>query len=289
MTGLLFSSCSVVVPTLASPKIEVHIAAGQFARNLPITIQLNFPERITNKQLVKKVAAGLEPQIVVFDDAHLEIGEPFEILLEGTSADGCNRAWGEYSGSFDAHHTIVASDDIPVMQTLLGCIITTVVVIEQTSTPKPPSEYSIFLELAPKGLDPERPIVIEIWNPEQLAIREHQRECLAIQTLSTASSGEEIVQQTMECPEGIVYQEINPETHKFAVADIQDGGLTITSTSVQLGDTIMVAITATAEDTCNLIEGSIIITLTKVKTTIASQNFLFIQTLLGCPEPVAVP
>ena len=282
IAGLLFSSCSVVEPTLVSPSIEVHIAPGQFARGTPISIHLSFPERNKNFGFFETVVASIEPQIVAFDDAQLETGEPFHIAIQGLTADRCNQAWGNYSGSFDAQPTIVASGDIIIMQTLLGCTTTTVELIVATSTPKPLPEYQIFLELASEGLDPGRPILIEIWNAEQLAIREGQAGCTVTMQFSTIEGDESEPVETVNCPEGVIYQALNPEVREFWVADMVGGGLTVTSSSVRIGEKMAISVRASSDDGCNSIHGNTEFKLNSTTKRLNADDLMLHQTLMAC-------
>lgn len=125
----------------------------------------------------------------------------------------------------------------------------------------------------PGGFSPEAELRVSLWTAEQVAASEKMANCAISQDPQT---GEE----TVQCPEGIEYQEITPETFTFPIAGLSEP-LTITSQSIHKGEKYLLQATGLSQDNCNMVS-------TRVEgiarsETVRLELLDWLTTEMGCP------
>jgi len=103
---------------------------------------------------------------------------------------------------------------------------------------------TFYLTIPPDGFSPEAELRVSLWTAEQVAASEKIANCAISQDPQT---GEE----TVQCPEGIEYQEITPETFTFPIASLSEP-LAITSQRIHEGEKYLLQATGLSQDNCNM-------------------------------------
>ncbi len=103
---------------------------------------------------------------------------------------------------------------------------------------------TFHLTIPPGSFSPEAELRVSLWTAEQVAASEKIANCAVSQDPQT---GEE----TVQCPEGIEYQEITPETFTFPIADLSEP-LVITSQSIHEGEKYLLQASGLSQDNCNM-------------------------------------
>jgi hypothetical protein len=99
------------------------------------------------------------------------------------------------------------------------------------------------IPISTQYFSPTASIEVNLWNQAQLSTQEKQANCVIAHDV-------QIQADTVRCPVGIEYQPITPEKISVPVQTIQSS-ITITSTTVRVGEKYRIRIGGRSKDDCN--------------------------------------
>lgn len=114
---------------------------------------------------------------------------------------------------------------------------------------------------------------ISLWNAEQMEAAEQNGNCMVVYDARTGT-------ETVQCPEGVEYQEAVPEELIIPVGDI-DTSITVTSKSIRVGEPYRIQISGLSSDDCNSTSASV--DGTADSETVTLENLAWMSTLMACP------
>ncbi len=120
---------------------------------------------------------------------------------------------------------------------------------------------------------PEANLRVSIWDAEQWEIAESTANC-------AVSYNQETQTEELHCPDGVVYQQANPEEFEFLMQDI-GAEIEISSTSVTVGEKFRLQISGLASDNCNTASATVE---EKARSAqIHIEDLMWATTMMACP------
>jgi hypothetical protein len=156
---------------------------------------------------------------------------------------------------------------------LAGLLVASLFITACTLFTTEPQPVTFQLSIPPDGFSPNAELRISLWDEELLAASEKIADCAISQDVKT---GEEIVQ----CPEGVEYTKIEPETFSIPVSSLTQP-LTIASKSVLTGEKYRLQISGLSQDNCNNASASYEGTARSAE--IKLERFDWLTTEMACP------
>jgi len=144
-----------------------------------------------------------------------------------------------------------------------------------TEKPAESGDVTFIIHLSPDVFSPEAVVSVYLYNEEQIAASEQTSECTISHDVQTGKD-------TIDCPEGVVYDEnaVKPEEFQFAASQITDE-IRITSSSVHKGEAYRLSIGGLGSDNCNQTGATVDGTVDS--NTIEIDNLMWMSTMMACP------
>ena len=131
------------------------------------------------------------------------------------------------------------------------------------------------VEVDAKAFSDQRPLKVQVWDAEQLAIQAQTGNC-------TVSFDARTGQETVSCPPGVTYRKATPEEFTVTRAQLAKG-LTVHSTTVKVGQRYRVSVGGLAADNCNTAGASA--EGVASAPVVALKDLQVAQTMMACEQP----
>jgi hypothetical protein len=144
--------------------------------------------------------------------------------------------------------------------------------ITQSSLPAAAGNVTFVIPIEVDNFSKDATLSVRLWNAEQLAYAEENAPCAVSYDAQTGI-------EAIHCPEGVEYHEAMPEELAIPISNV-DTNITVTSTSIRVGEKYRVQISGLSNDDCNSTSASI--DGTANSQTITLENLAWMTTMMAC-------
>ena len=145
---------------------------------------------------------------------------------------------------------------------------------------QPSGPVTFTIPVSVENFNPEVPLSVTLYDESELDLRDRQAKCIEMAEVD-AATGEMAIQ--IKCPEGVIYQEPDPEVFTFTI-DQALREAQFTSSRVEVGDKYFLIVSGQYKDRCNHFSGQMAEASTARQSNITVEINEWVRTLMLCTE-----
>jgi hypothetical protein len=142
-------------------------------------------------------------------------------------------------------------------------------------TTQPAAGVTFIVPVPTEVFSPKTALQVSVWNAQQLKTLDQQAECAISHDVQTGA-------ESIQCPEGVTYQEIKPEGFVFPIQAIKQS-IHLTSQTVKIGEKYQIVLRGLSSDGCNSTSATAEGTATTSAITLGELGWA--TTVMACVQP----